>query len=132
MIIDKELELSDAQAIIADAASSKVINTLAAGRAIDELFLLVAVVTAFVSANSTGTLTLKLQTSDDEDFSSYDDLFTSAEFAVTALTADAVLVKMRLPFGLKQYIRMYYDNGTEEFTAGAINALLVSGVETGF
>ncbi len=129
-MLDAELILSDAQAITTDAACSNkaYVDTLAPGRAINELWLVVNVETAFASTNSTGTLAVQLQTDDNPSFSSPTNLFTSQIFAVSALTVGKNLVKLRLPEGLERYIRVYYDNATEAFTAGKVDAYLDTGV----
>jgi len=124
------LVFSDAQAITVDSAclTQPYVDTLAPGRAIEELWLVVNVETAFASANSTGTLAIQLQTDDNSSFTTPTNLFTSQIFAVAALTAGKNLVKMRLPEGLERYIRVYYDNATEAFTAGKVDAYLDTSV----
>lgn len=135
MIIDKELEFSDAQAITEDAASTNFLDLQKAGSwAEKDPFLVVKVNTTFDSAADGGTLTLKIETDDDSEFGTATAIYTSAALAQAALVAGAVLLKMRLSDigDLKRYLRIYYDNGTEVFTAGKIDAFIVWNIEHGF
>jgi hypothetical protein len=126
MIIDKELQFSDAQAVTADAASTDHIDQVAAGDALhgSELYLVVRVHTTMDSAGEAATLTIKLQSDDNSSFNSAKDHFISEAFAESALVAGTELVKMKLPTGMQRYIRVYYDRGTEDFTAGKVDAFL--------
>jgi hypothetical protein len=123
-MIDYQERFSDAQAITVDAASINYIDTQVAGRAYDEQWLEVVVNTIFDSAGDAGTLIVKLQTDSDSEFGSPTDLHTSLTYAQADLVAGKMLVQMRLPEGLDRYIRVYYDNGTEAFTAGKVDAYL--------
>lgn len=123
-LTDKKLWFSDAQDIAStDVASTSYIDTKVAGRAVDELWLVVNVNTTFTKDTGTPTLTIKLQTDDETTFTEATDLYTSAAIAQTALVAGYNCVKMRLPDGLNRYIRLYYDvSGT--FTTGKLDAFL--------
>lgn len=124
-LTDKKLWFSDAQDITEDAASTSYIDTQVAGRAVDELWLVVNVNTTFVSANKSGTLTIKLETDDGTDFSGATVLYTSAAIPEASLVAGYNCVKMRLPDGLNRYIHLYYDeNDGDSFTAGKLDAFL--------
>jgi hypothetical protein len=124
-MIDYQERFSDAQAITVDAASTNYIDTQVAGRAYDEQWLEVVVNTIFDSAGDAGTLIVKLQTDSASTFDSpATDLHTSLTYEQADLVAGKMLVQMRLPEGLDRYIRVYYDNGTEAFTAGKVDAYL--------
>jgi hypothetical protein len=131
MLIDKELQFSDAQAITGDAASTDYIDQGAAGDALQgaELYLVVRVHTTLDSAGEAATLTVKLQSDDNSSFSSAKDHFISEAFAESALVAGTELVKMKLPVGMQRYIRVYYDRGTEDFTSGKVDAFLTPAVD---
>jgi hypothetical protein len=129
MLMDKELIFSDAQAITADAASTVALDTNYIGRAIEEPWLVVNVETTLDTAGEAGTLVVKLQVDDNASFTSAIDLFTSQSFAEADLASGKNLVKIRLPEGLEQHIRVYYDvNDADPFTAGKVDAFLVNGV----
>jgi hypothetical protein len=132
MIIDKNLEFSDGQAVTTTAASDSYIDQLAAGDAVDSLWLYVLVDVAFVTADS-ATLTVSLQCHEDASFGAGTvTLYETAALAATALTADTVLCKVRVPAGAERYLRVYYTVGTGSFSAGNIDACLVKDVEAGF
>ena len=120
-LTDKKLWFSDAQDIAStDVASTSYIDTKVAGRAVDELWLVVNVNTTFDGGTS---LTIKLQTDDENTFTEATDLYTSAAIPKASLVAGYNCVKMRLPDGLNRYIRLYYDvEGA--FTAGKLDAFL--------
>lgn len=123
MIIDNSLVFSDAQEITESAAGTNYVNQGAAGDAYDAPWLVVKVNTAFTSDDS-GTLTVKLQTDSDSGFATeLQNLFVSDTFDVDDLTAGAVLVKVRIPVGALQYLRVYYTV-ENTFTAGAIDAFI--------
>lgn len=135
MYVDKQLELSDAQAVTGDAASSNYIDLQSSGSwAENDARLVVKVNTSFDSAGDGGTLTLKVQTDDDSEFGTATDIYTSAAIAQSALTKGAVLLAVRLSdLGtLKRYLRVYYDNGTEAFTAGKVDAFMTWDIEHPF
>ena len=128
MLLDKELVLSDAQAITEDAASAFYINTQAAGRAIDELWLVVQVHTTFDTAAEGGTLIISLRTAAAAaggELTSPTTLFISATFTEAVLVEGYRALTMKLPPGLLQYIDLYYDeNDGDSFTAGKLDAFL--------
>lgn len=131
MIKDKDLEMSLAQAITGDAASTEYINQGAAGDAVRKGFLIVRCDTTFDSAHDTATLTVKLQSDSAAAFNAaLVTHYTSAALAVGSdeLTAGGMM-KIPLPVGLKQYVRVYFDTGTEEFSAGKMDAYIVQDVD---
>lgn len=128
MIIDKALQLSAAQAVTASAASTNYIDQLVKGDAYEQLFISFLVGTAFATSTS-ATLQIMIQSADDSSFAT--NLTThdmSAALAVSALTANTEILKMRLPYGLRRYVRAYYTVGTGTFTAGTISANIAQDV----
>jgi hypothetical protein len=124
MILDKELMMSEAQAVTVSAASTKAPDLGKAGDAIgSELYVVARVDTAF-TADGAATLKIAIQTDDNADFSSAKTLLETAEIAKTALTAGAVLLKTKLPIGVEQHLRGYYTVGTGPMTAGKIDLFL--------
>jgi len=129
MIIDKELELSDAQAVTATADSTNTIDQGAEGDAVGrELWFRVKVATACTSGGS-GTLVVTLVTDGDSAFGSPKTLFTSASIAVATLIKGYVVCRVKLPIGSERYIKAIYTVSTADFTAGAFDADLVPSLQ---
>jgi len=125
MILDKENEFSDAQAVTATAASTNVIDLTVAGDAIDgEAYLVVAVQTTMLASAGAASLIASLETSTDEAFTSPVVLFTSAAVAKSALVAGYVLARVRIPVGVLRYLRVKYTKVTNDFSAGNMDAFI--------
>jgi hypothetical protein len=124
MIRDQKNIMCEGQAISsADAASTNYINQGAAGDAYESLWF---VVRSTVAGTGAGTIVFKLQTATDSAFTTPIDLYTSASFVGTALTANSFVFKTRVPVGVKQYLRTYFDvTGT---ITGTFDAFLVADV----
>lgn len=119
MILDKDLELSDKQVVTGSAPSTNTIDTVVAGEAIVAPILNVLCVEDVVG----GKVTVVLQSSDTEDFATPEVAIASKTFEVADLKAGKILLKTRLPFGLKRFIRVFYDiDGT--LTAGKFSAFI--------
>jgi len=140
MILDERLELADATALNTGAAGTynigDVIDTRAAS--IDpnvtkdhegsELYLVVRVATAATSGGS-ATLQVRLVSDDTAtpNTSTASVHATSAAIPVASLTAGATVMVTKLPSGsYERYIGVQQITGTAAFTAGAIDAFLVS------
>lgn len=130
MILDKELVFSDAQdeTTVADHTSDNIVDLTTAGDAIDSLWLEVGVHTAATS-DGNATLTVALQTSVDDAFTSPITLLTTAAIGKADLTKGAKLIQTRIPMGCKRYLRVLYTIGTAVLTGGKFNAYLVSGID---
>lgn len=127
MIRDQELIMSEAQVVTTDAASTNYVNQSAAGDAYDALWFIVRCAAAAGSASGTATLTIKLETDSDSGFATdLKALYTSPAFTVAQMTANTNLIKVRVPVGALQYLRTYYDNGTEALNAGSFDAYFVA------
>lgn len=132
MIIDKQNEFSDAQAITSgDAASENIIDLGADAAEIAAYVekcskLAISVSEAFVGGTS---LQIVLQTDDASDFGSAEDVIETPAI----LTADLVIGKkisiQSLPDGLKRYVRLLYK-AVGTYTAGKINAAVVADRQT--
>lgn len=114
MIIDYNLQFSDAQALTADAASTNVIN-LGADRDIGPGEEMKIAVTLDVAMGGTSpTMAVQVQTDDNSGFSSATTVLTSR--TISAGSAGDVLT-MSLPDTNEQYVRLYYDLGGTSPTA---------------
>jgi len=126
MYIDKDLYVSELQAVTVSAASTDYIDQQAAGDAYgNELYLVCRVGTAFANATS---MTIDIQTDDNTSFSSAKTLFSSGVILEAALTLNTVVVKVRIPKGLERYFRVYYTvDGTHN--AGTIDAFFTDQIQ---
>lgn len=108
MIIDYNLQLSDAQSVTADAASTNVID-LGADRDIgpgEDMKIVVSFDVAM--GGSSPTLAVQVETDDNSSFSSASTVLTSR--TISAAAAGDTLV-MGLPDQNERYIRLNYDVG---------------------
>lgn len=139
MIIDNSLVFSSAQALAVAAGTTYSTNSVdqdpttavAAPVNLDAYvapFLFVRVATAFTSGGA-ATLQVTLETDNDPAFGTATIVMSSPVYALAALTAKAVLVKNRLPSGLKRYLRVGYVVGTATTTAGACDAMIVHDID---
>lgn len=133
MIFDSTNLFSDAQAITASAASTNVIDLGATGtpkhaanaitRDIGKgspIQLRVQVTTAFATLTS---LTVGIQTDDNEAFSSATTVLSSPAVAVADLVAGYVFPLVVIPRGtLERYVRLYYTVAGTNATAGNVTA----------
>lgn len=134
MLLDKQAQFSDAQAITATAASTNYID-LGAVRNIGvgaQLYLVLLVTTAFTDAGSDSTVTPSLETDDNTAFSSAATIRTFDTLA--ALTAINTTRLYRLePFTaagvFERYIQMRYTVANGNLTTGSISAFLTADVQ---
>jgi hypothetical protein len=152
MMLDYQLLFSNAQAITSTAASTNIIDLRGGASATagtmpahygtarytpfagNQAELFVQVVTTFTTSDA-ATLTVKVQTHDDDAFGATTDILLtplSSTFAVSALVAGYHLkMPIHIPPGwTDRYMRLYYTVGTGTFTAGAITAGLVLSRDT--
>lgn len=125
MIIDKFLQVSDAQAVTASAASTDVIDTGVANRAIGDVTSLAAVITVDEAAAAAGAATVTFSLQDSADNSTFTDVVATAAIGKAALTAGTQAAVLKLPSNLRRYIRVYYTVGTGPLTAGKFSAQIV-------
>jgi len=140
MIIDDRLEFADATALNTGGAATynigDVIDTRAAS--IDpnvtkdhegsELYLVIRVATTATSGGSaTGTFRLVSDAVATPDTSTASVHYVSPTFTVASMTAGTTIAAVRLPSGsYERYIGVQQITGTAAFTAGAVDAFLVS------
>jgi hypothetical protein len=114
MIIDYNLQFSDAQSLTADAASTNVID-LGADRDIGPGEPMNIVVTLDAAMGGTSpTMAVQVQTDDNAAFSSATTVLTSRTIASGAAGDTLVL---SVPDTNERYIRLYYDLGGTSPTA---------------
>ena len=131
MFVDADLVLSDAQAITSTnaTASTNVIDLNVTGRKIRSDAKLVCMVnTTFDSTEEDATLTVVLETDDNEAFGSATTLWTSATIAEATLVAGYKILERELgdyEGFLERYIRLTYRCGTHAMTSGKVDAYIV-------
>ena len=135
MYIDKLLLLADAQTTTTSGASTDYIDTTAAsiklGDAINGLWWVVKTEALFVTSNA-ASATWSLQTSNDANFidSTTTTLATTASFLVADLTANKIMSRIRVPLGVKRYIRSYMTvGGSGVFTTATRSSFLTTDVD---
>ncbi len=127
MILDHENLFSEDQALTASAVSTNYID-LGADRDLgngEPLEILVAVGTTFTSGTSAATLTIAVQSDNDEAFGSPSVVQRSSAIPVADLTAGEQVFKVKIGSPTERYVRLDYTVGTENFTAGQLTAGLV-------
>ena len=132
MFVDNNLVMSDAQAITAQTAtaSTNAIDLGVTGRNIRNDCKVICRVAgeAFDSAADNTTLTVVLETDDDEEFGSATTLWTSATLAQATLVAGYTIFEADLSDyndKLERYLRFTYQCGTADATKGKIDAFIV-------
>lgn len=127
MFIDRNLQVSNEQAVTSSAASTDVIDF---GQASPDAGIadLYAVITTDEAATASGSATVTFSVQDSADNSTF------ADVAVTAAIGKATLVAgfqhvIPLPTKLRRYCRLYYTVATGPLTAGKFSAQVVAGFQ---
>jgi hypothetical protein len=131
MIIDYQNRFSTEQAVTSSAASTNVIDLGVAGNMVgDEPMIVAQVQTTFDSVAEDSTMALSVQTSVDEAFTSPITLMSTPVIAEATLVAGYEPLKVKMPLGLKRYVRLYFTvAGTGAFTTGKLNAFITPNAE---
>lgn len=128
MIIDKLLQVSDAQAVTASAASTDVIDFGQANPNSGINHNTSLAITVDETATAAGAATVTFSVQDSADNSSFADVAVTAATGKAALPAGAqVLIQM--PVVHRRYVRAYYTVATGPLTAGKFSAQIVTGVQ---
>lgn len=130
MITDKQLTLSDAQAITATADSTNILNLGQANANNGYPVEVLCEVEDDFTASGSATLTVSLVTATDAAFTSPVTLVTTAAIPKATLVRGYQIPISFLPAGLLQYSKLVYTVGTGPMTAGSINAGLVLARQT--
>lgn len=128
MILDKQLLLSDEQAITADADSENVVDLSVASRDIGagrQLYVVVIVDETFAGGTS---LAIQLETGSTTALGTI--ISITDTFLQAVLTAGRAPIVIPIPPGIaEQYIGLHYDD-TGEFTAGKVTAFIALDAST--
>lgn len=133
MILDKQLEFGSAQAVTAAAASTNVID-LGAVREIgvgEDLYIVLQVTETMADSGSDSTLTVDLQTDDNESFSSA--AVISTLITLAALTPAGRTHYFKVPTGTlnawERYARIYYTPNNGNLSAGKFSAFITKDIQ---
>ena len=128
MIIDRQLQVSNEQAVTASAASTDVIDFGQTNPNIglnDHMDLSITVDEAAAAAGA-ATVTFSIQ--DSADNSTFADVAVTAAIGKAALPLGAQIV-IPMPKLHRRYVRVYYTVGTGPLTAGKFSAQFVAGLQ---
>lgn len=123
MIADLSLVLSDAQAVTASAASTNVVDSLAAGRAMTGNARVQFLVDTLPVSAGSSTCVFSLQ--DSADNSTFADVIVSPAIAKATLVAGYVPFEAMIPAGIRRYIRGFYTVAVADFSAGKFDCRIV-------
>lgn len=128
MIIDRQLQVSNEQAVTASAASTDVIDYGQANPNSGMGENLSMAITVDEAAAAAGAATVTFSIQDSADNATFADVVATAAIGKAALTAGKqVLIPM--PPVHRRYLRLYYTVGTGPLTAGRFSAQVVTGVQ---
>ncbi|RUR69071.1 hypothetical protein EJP67_18595 [Variovorax guangxiensis] len=131
MILDTQEQFSAAQTVAAavgDIVSTNVYDTgAAADSGAGEPVWLFAKLVAALTSGGAGTVQVVLQ--DSADNSSFADVLAGKAFTTTTGVANAELIKVRLPVGLRRYLRVVYRIAGATTTGGTASAYLTKDVQ---
>lgn len=134
MLLDKQNEFSDSQAVTASAISTNVIDTLANTTLTDlgegEPIYLVIAATVAATAAGAATVTFTLESDSTADLATSPTVhFSTAVIGKAALTAGAPVAIVALPIDLyERFVGVRYTVATGPLTAGAFDAFLTKDV----
>lgn len=128
MIIDKYLQVSDAQAVTATAASTDVIDFGQANPNVGMDGISKMVITVDATAIATGAATVTFAVQDSADNSTYATVAATTAIGKATLVAGHQIV-IPMPTTLRRYCRVYYTVATGPLTAGAFSAQIVPGIQ---
>lgn len=127
-IIDAALEFSTDQAVTAAAASENVVDIsdardIGVGK---KMFVVIVVKESFTDTGSNSTLSVKVQTDDNEAFGSPSDV--ADLLTIPALAAAGTQYVLALPAAVyndyQQYVRLYYTPNNGDLSAGKLDAFV--------
>ena len=139
MYIDQNLLFADTLTGTTSAAATDYIDTkvisIKDGDAYKQMWWVVKTEAAFTIGAGAPTATFQLQTSEDATFvdSTTVTLAQTAAFTAAVLTANTIVSRMKVPLGLKRYIRVYkvVNNSGDsiKFTLGSYSTFLTTDVD---
>lgn len=132
MLLDKQHQFSDAQAITAAAKSTNVIDLSDAGRDIgngERLFLVVVVTTAFTDAGSNSSLTVDLEQDDDSAMGSPAKVQEIGSFPALSPVGTKLIAAIDPAKISERYLQLGYTPVNGDLTTGAVKAFIAKDVD---
>ena len=131
MYVDAQIQFSDAQAVTASAASTNVYD---AGSARDlgvgeELYLVSQLQTAMTDAGSDSTVTVTIETDDNEAFSSATTIQTVGTFPATSAAGTRFVARLQPDAGYERYIRVQYTVANGDLTTGSFDTFVTNNIQ---
>lgn len=128
MIIDKNLQVSNEQAVTTSAASTDVIDFGQANPDVGMDGRSCMVITTDEAATAAGAATVTFSVQDSADNATFTDVAVSAAIGKATLVAGYQHV-IPMPTKLRRYCRVYYTVATGPLTAGKFSAQVVTGIQ---
>lgn len=128
MIIDKLLQVSDAQTVTTTAASTDVIDFGQTRPNTGMSDMLKLAVTVDEAATAAGAATVTFSIQDSADNSSFADIAVSAPIGKAVLKVGAQVI-IPMPVTHRRYVRVNYTVATGPLTAGKFSAQFVTGIQ---
>lgn len=128
MFIDKNLQVSNAQAVTDTAASTDVIDFGQTNPNVGMDDRSSMVITVDTSAAAVGAATVMFSVQDSADNATFADVAVTAAIAKETLVAGHQIV-IPMPTKLRRYCRVNYTVATGPLTAGAFSAQVVTGIQ---
>lgn len=131
MIMDKENQVSNAQAVTAAAGSTDYIdNGVARDVGMGDPLFMMITVDESADASGSATVEFQLRVDDNTSFSSPKVVAKSDTYGKAVLTAGRKPIYIPIPPGTdERYLQVYYNVGTGPLTAGKFTAGIVNGVQ---
>lgn len=132
MILDAELQFSNAQAVTASAASTNIVD-LGEPRNIgvgEDLYILINSTVAMTDLGSDSTVTVTLETDSDVAFGSPTlAAQTVGVFAATSAAGTKLIAKLQPNAINERYLRVYYTVAGGNLTTGSFDAHIVKDID---
>lgn len=131
MYLDAQNLFSDAQAITAAAASTNLVD-LGAIRDLgsgENLYIVLVVDVALTDSGSDSTVTVALQTDDNESFTSATSSQTLFTVAAVAAAGTKYVARIQPDAANERYIRLYYTPNNGNLSTGSVTAFITYDID---
>lgn len=132
MIMDKQNLFSDAQAVTATAGSTNVMDLGIAGRNIgvgEQLYLVCIVDVTLDDTGDDSTITVTLETDDNESMSSPATIMTLGTFAANAAAGSRLVAPLPVTDSYQRYLGVRYTAANGNLSAGAFTSFLTKDID---
>lgn len=132
MLMDKQVEFSDAQAVTATANSTNVIDLAQAAEDIgtgQEVYLVVQVQAAMTDVGSDSTVAVTIVDDDNAALSSPTTVQTVGTFAATSAAGTRFIARLQPEVFTQQYVGLVYTVAGGNLTTGSFDAFLTTDID---